>query len=232
MVQDTKALVQPVLSEDEFIRALPSNIKGRVNSTVMKDINNILNDEVVRETFRENLVSYTSILQKGRFKLSSYIAAVKYVSFKLMKCNNNDAYRRTFPERIRQLNKEGASANKIAAYVSAFNKSKLVNLIWEQVLIPVHILNADKLQKAINHQAYLMLNAKSEKVQCDAAACLIKELRPPEATKIELDISNKCDSQIDELKKITAQLAENQIKQIASGTMTIEAVAKSSITVD
>lgn len=75
------------------------------------------------------------------------------------------------PFRIRFLiEKSGVSEKDQSSYISAYHKSKLVNLIFEQTLIPIHILNAPLLQQAINVQAELMLTANSEKVRSDAAA--------------------------------------------------------------
>ena len=65
-----------------------------------------------------------------------------------------------------------------------------------------------------------MMNANSEKVQCDAANSLLNALKPPESSKIELEISTKDTSGIDELKTLMTEVAENQREQIMNGRST------------
>ena len=221
--------MQP-LTEEQFHEALPPALRKSVSIDVMQQINQTISDPEVQEAFKENLLSYTNVLQDGRFKLTGYISAVKYVSHKLMGKSNIDAYIATFPDKYAKFKTQGVSRKDISSYASAFNKSKLVNLIYEQTLIPTHVLNASLFQKAINTQAELMLYANSEKVRSDAAACLIKELKPPETAKIELDLGQKADKSIDALRAATQELVRQQkelikqgasIKNIAEGALIV-----------
>jgi len=95
-------------------------------------------------------------------------------------------------------------------------------------LVPVHILNMDVHQEAVNVQAELMRNAKSETVRQKAAECLIMQLKAPESAKIEIDVNYNNDS-IDELKATTRALALQQLKLIQSGVVTAEHIAHSDI---
>jgi hypothetical protein len=169
-------------------------------------------------------------MQDGRFKASEYVNAVKYVSHKLMGCTNIEAYSKTFPDKMQRFGAQGVQPKDIASYVTAYNKSKLVNLIFEQTLIPVHVLNQDMYQKALNHQLYLMTNAKSEKVQTEAANSLLTQLRPPDVKKIELDISHKEDSSIAQLRQATLELARQQREGIRAGQITAQDAAHSRVT--
>jgi len=172
------------LTEEQFKAALPAQIKKSVNPSLMKQVNQTLSSTEAMESFKENLLTYTSVMTDGRFKITSYINAVKYVSFKLLGSTNIAAYSKTFPDKIARFKAQGVSDKDVSSYAAAFNKSKLVNLIFEQTLVPTHVLNAPLFQKAINVQAELMMTANSEKVRSDAAACLIKELKPPETQKV------------------------------------------------
>src|SRR5699024_3346151 len=95
-------------------------------------------------------------------------------------------------------------------YVAAYNKNKLVNLIYEQTAIPVWVLNQDLKQKAINQLATLMMTAKSEKVQADAANSLLTHLKTPETTKVQLDIGVQQDDSINSLRTAVQELAAQQ----------------------
>ena len=97
-----------------------------------------------------------------------------------------------------------------------------------QTMMPVHIINADLHQKAINQLAFLMMNANSEKVQSDSAAKLVDALKPPETQKIELDIGLKEDDSIAELRKATMELVAQQRVSIAAG-VAVKEIAHSKI---
>ena len=220
------------LTEDQFVRALPRQLKKTVTPDLVAGINKLITEPGMRENFRENLLSYTNVMKDGRFKIGNYIAAVKYVSHKLLGSSNIEAYSKTFPDRFQRLVNEKAADNVISSYATAFNKTKLVTLIMEQTMVPVHILNADLHQKAVNVQATLMISASSEKVRCDAANSLLTHLKPPETTKIEMDVNVKQDSSIDELRATTQQLAQKQREMIQKGQMSVKEVAESKIVLD
>jgi hypothetical protein len=146
-----------------------------------------------------------------------------------MGCTNIDAYSKTFPDKILRFNNEGVSAKDIASYVTAYNKSKLVNLILEQTLIPSYVLNQDLYQKALNVQAELMVTAKSEKVRSDAANSLLSHLKMPEKQTVELDLTVKEDSSIGQLRQATLELVQQQKLILQAGVMNAQQVAHSKV---
>lgn len=220
------------LTNEEFKKALPARMKGNLNQTLMDQINDTMSKPELFEAYRENLLSYTGVLNDGRFKIESYINAVKYVSYKLMGKSNQDAYALTFPDRYQRLLAEGVAPKDIAAYVSLYNKTKLVNLIMEQSLIPSWILNQDLYQKALNTQAELMITAKSEKVRSDAANSILTHLKRPETQKVELQVGQKEDSSIDELRQATLELVKQQRLMMEAGQMTANEVAQSKVVIE
>ena len=214
-----------VLSAEDFKRALPDKMRKSVTPELMAEINKKLSDPDLYEQYRENLLGYAHVMQDGKFKISSYIDAVKYISQKLMGKTNIQAFTITFPEKIDRWEKAGLPAKDIASYVRAYNKSKLVTLLYEQTLTPFWVMNQDLYQKAINTQAELMISAKSEKVRSDAANSLLVHLKPPETQKIELDIGRKKDSVIESLRETTQNLIAQQKIMIQSGAMTAQDIA-------
>jgi hypothetical protein len=181
------------------------------------------------ESYRDNLLSYTKVMADGRFKVQEYVNAVKYVSHKLMGTTNIEAYSKTFPDKITRFAAQGVTAKDIASYVTAYNKSKLVNLIFEQTLIPSYVLNQDLYQKALNVQAELMVTARSEKVRSDAANSLLSHLKMPETQKVELDVKVKEDGSISQLRQATMELAKAQRLAMESGQVNAQEVAHSRI---
>ena len=217
------------LTVDQLKMALPDKVKKSINQELIDQINTTLSDPDMYETYRDNLLSYTKVMADGRFKVQEYVNAVKYVSHKLMGCTNIDAYTKTFPDKYQRFLATGVAAKDIASYVTAYNKSKLVNLIFEQTLIPHYVLNQDLYQKALNVQAELMITAKSEKVRSDAAAHLLQALKMPEVTKVELDIGVKEDGSIGALRRATQELAAAQRLSIEAGASTAQDIAHSRV---
>jgi hypothetical protein len=208
------------LSPEVLERALPKKYKKSLNNELMKTINQTLADVDLHETYRDNFLNYIDVLNEGRFKITDYLNAVKYCTHKLMGNSNIAAYTKTFPDRYTDMVRRNLSDKDMSSIITVYNKSKLVNLIMEQSIIPSWIINQDKFQDAINHQAYLMKNANSEKVQSDAANSLMIHLKPPEITKVELDIGIKDNDQLSELKTVTLALAAQQQRLIEAGIMT------------
>lgn len=221
-----------ILTEEQFKRVLPPQIAKTVNQVLIDQINQTLSHPDMYEEYRENLLSYGHVLKDGKFKMSSYIDAVKYVSHKLRGDTNIDAFVKAFPDKYQDYLARGVSSKDIASYITSYNKNKLVNIIYEQSMVPSWVLNQDNFQKAINVQVEMMLNAKSEKVRSDAANSLLTHLKKPETTKIELDIEVKEDSTLSQIRAQTMELAAMQQKAIAAGVTTARGTAEAKIIVD
>jgi len=222
-----------LISEEQFKALLPKQFKGTVTQEVMDEINNALSDPIASEAFKENLLSYTGVMRDGKFKIGDYLKAVKYVSFKLLGSSNIDAYLKTFPDRHQEFIKNNTSAKDMSSYVAMYNKNKLVNLIFEQTIIPFHVLNSDLYQKALNVQVELMTSPDvSPKVRSDAANSVLTHLKPPETTKIELDIGVKSDSMIEQLRTTMAEFSAQQLKAITMGTQSVTDIAHQKLVLD
>lgn len=231
IIATVPAPIEPI-TIDQFKRALPKKSKTKLTPEMVDNINKLLNDQQLRESFRDNLLSYTGVMAEGKYKLQDYINAVRYVSYKLLGSVNIEAYAKTFPDRYQRLVNENADAKTMASYSTAYNKTQLVNKIMEQTLVPSHVLNADIYQKAINVQAGLMVSANSEKVRTDAANSLLNHLKMPEVTKIEMDIGIKQDKSIDELRATTLELVAVQKELIITKAMPAEKIAHSKLVIE
>lgn len=220
-----------MLTIEQFKQALPDKVKKSVSQDLIDQVNLTLNEPELYEAYRDNLVSYTSVMADGKFKVPNYIDAVKYVSHKLMGCSNIDAYIKTFPAKYARFVAQGVEPKDIASYVTAYNKGQLVNKIFQQTLIPSYVLNQDLYQKALNVQADLMISSHSDKVRCDAANSLLTHLKMPETQKVELEIGVKEDSSIAALRATTMELARQQRLMMESGAMTAQQVAHSTLLV-
>lgn len=213
------------LTIEEFRQALPDKMKKSINPQLIAQINSTLSNPEEFEHYRDNLISYTRVMQDGKFKIEQYLDAVRYVSFKLMGCTNIEAYTKAFPDKYKRFVDDGVSAKDIASYVTAYNKGKLVNLIFEQTLVPFWVLNQDLYQRALNEQMVLGLTAKSEMVRSNALNSVMLQLKPPEAAKIQLEVSQKEDSTLNVLRDSMMKLVDQQQMMLRSGVMDAQEVA-------
>lgn len=212
-----------MITVSEIAKALPPNLKNTATQTLADLVNNVVSDPVVAEQIRNNFISYTGVLKEGKFKTEDYLNAVTYVSFKLMGMTNQDAYFRTFPARHAALVAKGIPAKDIAAYVAAYARGKLPNLIMEQSLVPTWVLNQDMHQKALNVQFELMNdNNVSPKVRSDAANSILTHLAKPKEAGPLINFDMREGSGMEELKAAMADLAQKQQDAINGGMTTKE----------
>jgi hypothetical protein len=128
---------------------------------------------------------------------------------------------------------KGTSEKDISAYVSAYAKGKLVNLILEQSLVPSWVLNQDLYQRALNVQARLMSDPDvSPKVQSDAANSLLTHLSKPKEAGPLINFDMKESSGMTEMKDMLQKLAQQQRDLILNGVTAKEIAAQRIIDVE
>ena len=207
-----------MITESDFKRCLPSSLKAGVDDSIRQQLNDCLSDPNIREIVGQNILGYTTVLSQGKFKISSYLNAVRYCTYKTMGDTNILAYKKTFPQRYNDWENNNLPMNERNAYVSAYNRSKLVSLIYQALAIPTSILNQDVFQEAINTQRNLMLDPKvSPMVRCQAAKSLMDTLKPEEVKQMELSVSVKETGTVTELRKATTELAKAQLEALQKG---------------
>jgi hypothetical protein len=200
-----------------------------VSSEVLDLVNAGMADPEVLAVYRENVIGLATVLKEGRFKIGDYLSAVKYVSHNLLGDNQITAWAKTFPDRYNVMNQRGYTRSEIAAVCSRYASSKLVILLLGQTMMPTHILNAPLYQEALNAQASLMRNAKSETVRTLAAANLLATLKPPEVKKVELSIGVQEDETIIALRETTMALVRQQREMIERGSLSVRSIAESKL---
>lgn len=210
-------------------RVLPRNLYTTLTDEMVTTINGLIQDPDMQEQYRDNFLTYTQVLQEGKWKLLDYLNAIKYVTHKLMGASNVEAYAKAMPDRYARLVALGVPEKDVHAHVAGYTKGKLVNTILEQSIIPSWILNQDMYQQALNTQCELMLHAKSEKVRSDAANSLLTHLKAPEVQKFQLDVGIKENSAIEALREATMALVAQQRMALQAGVVDAEGVAKAKV---
>lgn len=213
----------------EIKEALPVSLRKSVNSELLGRINDVMQDETLAEEFRNSFLSYSKVLQEGKFKIQSYVDAIRYVCYKMQDRTNFESYSLTFPDKMQKFAQEGKSNKDISAYVAAFHKNKLVTRIMEEALTPMWILNRDNYQKAINTQIEIMQDSKSDIARVQAANSILTNLKQPETKKIELDVGIKEDGVMASLIEQTNLLAQKQLEALQSGLLNAKDVAQTKI---
>lgn len=220
------------LTLEDLKKTLPTRLHTALGQELLDKIN-IINSDVphAAENIRENFITYIDVLSEGKYKIDDYINAIKYVSYKLMGKTNRDAYRFTFPDRFWAMKDKEIPEKDIDSIISAYNRNKLVNAIYEKTIIPSWILNQDAYQEAINTQVRLMRTANSERVKAMAADSILNHLKRPENLgQAQLNI-NVNTSVLDDLQKNMLELVKTQRDLIKAGVSTKE-VAEQRIYVD
>ena len=72
------------LTKEQLAGALPDKRFRKHLTDEVVDLINAEPESELRRVFRDNALSYASVLSGGRFSLSAYINAVKLVSLKLL----------------------------------------------------------------------------------------------------------------------------------------------------
>ena len=111
---------------------------------------------------------------------------------------------------------KGLEREDISNYVSAYAKNKLVIAIFEQTLIPSHVINAPMHQDALNTLATIMITSRSDMARVNAANAILVHTKPPESSKLQIDM-NVSSSVIDDYQEAMHMMVKKQKELIALG---------------
>lgn len=209
-------------------RLLPKHQRSMITQEYLDKIEACVNDKDVADTFKENFITYLNVLSTGRYKMEDYINAVKYVTFKLLGYSNINAYAATFPDRYARLKKEGQT--QIDAFVSMYNKNKLVMQIYEQTLVPTYVLNAPLHQEALNELAKMIRDPNIRGMaKVKACEAILTHTQPPEVVKGELTIGIEQSDTISDLREVVENLSNMQKAMLERNSKSLKEIASSKI---
>ena len=84
------------VTREQLLRTMPSKLHNNITDEFVDSLNRAVKDPNFRHVYKENLLSYTNVLQDGRFKIQQYVDAVRFVSHKLLGDLDVVAYTKTF----------------------------------------------------------------------------------------------------------------------------------------
>ena len=217
-----------MLALESVRKLVPKNQRTLITQEFLDKLEASVNDSLVAEQFKENFVTYLNVLSKGKYKMEDYINAVKYVSFKLLGYSNIKAYIATFPERYERLKTEGQT--QIEAFVSMYNKNKLVMQIYEQTIVPSYVLNAPMHQQALNTLAAMIVDDDVRGMtKVKACEAILQYTKQPDVVKGELTIGIEQSDTINDLREITENLADTYRMMLEKKGMRLKDVAEANI---
>lgn len=217
-----------MLTVAELKEVVPKQHRTKVSQSFVDTLNTMVKDPQMAEVYQKNIITYSHVLQDGRFKLTDYFNAVLFVSYKMMGLSSMAAYQKVFPDKCRDMVNRNVSAKDMQAYASTFNKNKLVTLIYEQTLIPDHIMYASVRHRAIAAQANL-LNSTNEYVVQKAADSLMNHLKAPESAKISIEMGTKDTGVLADLSEALNRLSNQQSIAIQAGSLSAKQIAHADI---
>jgi hypothetical protein len=175
------------------------------------------------EGFQDRLVSWSSVLKKGRYRLDDYVKAVEYCTLRAADTSQLDSYQVCFPNRCNRV-ENGVVVRKpegtIRALSSLYDKGDLVQGILSQMQIPLHIMFMSESYKAVMKLVQLSQTAESERVQMEAADRLLFHIKSPEIKKVELSVGFQADDTINSINAALDKFAEIAHDRIKAGMVT------------
>ncbi len=202
---------------NELQELVPKKQRNVVTEDLVILINEIADDETIGVEFTRNMIDYSTVLAQGKYSLEEYMSANHFVTLLLLQHKDIDAYKIVFPDRYMRLLAKGLTRSQMGSYATNYKQNKLVTQILEQTMVPSNVLNAPMYQEALNHSRYLMLNAKSETVQQNCAEAIMTQLKGPESSKLEIDISINQSDSVRDNEAFMIELAEKKLELMRLG---------------
>jgi hypothetical protein len=223
------------LTQTEVINSLPAHLRTAVTPSFVDKLNNMTADPLVGEEFERNFISYTKVLLEGKYKTDDYLNAVAYTTYKLLGHSNQDAFKLTFPDRMRTMVAKGYDAKQMSSFVSAYHKGQLVSAILQQTIIPAFVMHQGKFHEAVGVLAEIAMDATAlNKDRVAAADSLVRHLTPPQAKEVNINLGVQESSGMTELRASMLAMAQQQkefiemggdVKRIAEAPLVIEGTA-------
>jgi len=209
-------------------KLVPKGTRTMITQEFLDKIEACVSNSMIAEQFKENFVTYLSVLQTGKYKMDDYINAVTFVTHKLLGRSNIDSYAATFPNRFQRLKDEGQ--DQIDAFASMYSKNKLVMQIFEQTLVPTYVLNAPLHQEALTEAAKMLKDPNVRgMVRVKVIDTILQYTKAPEVIENKLTIGIEQQSTIADLREVTENLAEMYKISLEKGYKSLKELTEANI---
>ncbi len=170
---------------------LPKKYKNKGSDKLVKSINDLIVHSDYGDEFAEMFVTSITVLSgRATWTIEQFINACKFLCLLSMEVSVTDAYIKVFYERWEAKKKAHPDAveHDMRGEAARFGHNTLVNAIRDQKQIKFHLVNQDVAQRMVAQLEWLAFNARSDVAKVSAATAVLKETRPPETQKIELEV--------------------------------------------
>lgn len=210
--------------------------RNSITEEVVASINETLDDPIFDgHSLMNSLVYSQSVMTKHSASIREYVDAVKFCAFLIgFEDNAIDAYKKTFWKRDFVRERTNADSDSIgykelSSAASRYRRSPIVTDILAHTQTPLYLMAQHTRYKALGVLENEMIEARHSKDRIAAARAILEVVKPPENVKIELDIGVTQKDTIEDLRRVTRELAETQLKMIESGNASARCIAHSTI---
>ena len=205
---------------DDLKRLFPKK-KNAITDKAVELINATINDpEFNGQDLVNTMSTYENVMHKNSADMEEYINAIRFCAY--LESNGDklvDAYKRTF------IHREFVSSRMDAPYdsleykaltvaASRYRKNQLVVDILTMADVPLYLLFQGQRYTAVKVLADEMINAPLAKDRIAAADKLLLHVKPPETSKMELNIGIG-QSAVDIQSSLNEQLTKLAMQQQA-----------------
>ncbi len=201
----------------DFVKSQLGKKAKDLTQDTIDEIQHLVSEPDYGPQFLETYVDYFNIMDKNKWSLPKYMQAMKFFTLIEGGYTAIDAYIRVFPERLKSRLGNGGTREQMSGEASRYNNNQIVNEIRKVSAIGIQLSHRHLLHEALDTQAELMRNARSELVRQKASETLIRELKPQEDTKIQLDVAVNERDTLDSLRDATEKLVLAQEQSIKAG---------------
>ena len=217
--------LQKTTTLEELKQLMPTK-KGVLTQEIVDMINSVQNEaEFQGESLLQTMVTYQKVLDTAKVGIKEYVNAIRFCAYLVsMDDNYTEAYKRTFCERDFVKNRVDLPTNsakyaELTSAASRYRRSKLVVDILTASQVPLGLLYMGHQYEAVNVLYDVMHTAKYDRDKINAAKELLAAVKLPETAKVELDVSVKENTAVQQLNDQLAQLASRELAHLQAGNV-------------
>lgn len=228
-VSDLKSLIDKDRAEREaevlesVISVLPNDISDDNKKVIAKEIVGQVNeftDENIKEKYKENLLSFSSLVQEGsRVRILDYLSAVKFITYRNSGLNITESYKLTKHDEVSEALVQGVSEEKIANRAKAYSQNKIVKDLQRNSQMPLHMVYGDYLVDGIERLHKVIMKG-SDRDAVNAVKTLGELIMPKDNNDSKQDTS-MLEDKVRMLTEMQANIAVTVTHQIASGSLSV-----------
>lgn len=215
----------PDVTVDSLRAAFPNK-----RETITQELADVINEAQTNpdgaiDNFLGTLIEYKGAMEKCSSSMKEYVRAVKFCAYlEAEDYNAIEAFKKArsgdkFVQDRLDAPTDSIKYKELASAASRFHRSALVKQILLQSDMPLYLLFQGARYKAVAVLMDEMENAAYSKDRITAAKELLANVKPPENSKVELEIgvSAETKSMQQSLEEQLAKVTEMQMKRLEAG---------------